>query len=266
MKMKKILMVLLIALSLQACKKTDDSIDFPPEIDQVIHDLTSSFDTLNADLAGNAAAIAMNPADTTGIRMKLQEMYNRTSFVVEFAYVSPEKILQIVEPSLYYPSQGTDISQQDHIVKIFETKQPVLSQSFEVVEGYNAVIDMYPILDNTGILGTVAGIFPPHVILGRIIAPYVSGETFEIWVMESGGNVLYDQDSEEIGLNVITDPLYADFPELIAAAQRIDSEESGETTYSFYQTGTNNKVVKKTYWKTFKLLDNQWKIVWVIPI
>jgi hypothetical protein len=167
---------------------------------------------------------------------------------------------------LYYLSQGTDISQQDHIVKIFETKQPVLSQSFDVVEGYNAVIDMYPILDNTGILGTVAGIFPPHLILGRVIAPYVSGEPFEIWVMESGGNVLYDQDAEEIGLNVITDPLYADFPELIAAAQRIDSEESGETTYSFYQTGTNNKVVKKTYWKTFKLLDNQWKIVWVIPI
>ena len=264
--MKKILLAVFITLSLYACKKDDNSIDFPVEIDQVIHDLTSSFDTLNTDLASNAAAIALNPSDTAGIRLKLQEMFNRTSFVVEFAYVSPEKILQIVEPSLYYPSQGTDISQQDHIVKIFETKQPVLSQSFNVVEGYNAVIDMFPILDNNEILGTVAGIFPPHEILGRIIKPYVSGETFEIWVMESGGNVLYDQDTEEVGLNVITDPLYADFPELIAAAQRIDTEESGETTYSFYQTGTTNKVVKKTFWKTFYLLDNKWKIIWVIPV
>jgi hypothetical protein len=83
--MKKILLLLLIALSLHACKKADDSIDFPAEIDLVIHDLTSSFDTLNTDLASNAAAIALNPADTASIRMKLQEMFNRTSFVVEFA-------------------------------------------------------------------------------------------------------------------------------------------------------------------------------------
>ena len=84
--------------------------------------------------------------------------------------------------------------------------------------------------------------------------------------MEPGGKVLYDQDAYEIGRNVITDTLYAKFPELIAAAKLIDAQKSGETTYSFYQTDTTIKVVKKTYWKTYALYGTDWKIVWVKPI
>lgn len=263
--MKQIAFVFLILISLIACKESDE-ISFPAEIDQVISGLTKSFDTLNVDLATNASSIGLNPGDTSAIRVKLLEMYTRSSFAKEFVFISSQKILQIVEPSQYYPSQGTDISQQDHIIKIFDTKQPVLSQTFNVVEGYNAAIAMHPILTNDQIQGTIAGLFAPHEILGRVIAPFVVGQPFEIWVMESGGNVLYDQDEEEIGLNVITDPLYAEFTELIAAAKLIDSKESGETTYSFYQTGTSNKVVKKTYWKTIKILDNQWKVIWVKPM
>ena len=83
--------------------------------------------------------------------------------------------------------------------------------------------------------------------------------------MEKGGKVLFDQDTLEIGRNVLTDSLYSSFPELITASHLIDSLQSGETYYSFYQTGTSKKVVKKTYWSTYELFGTQWKIIWVKP-
>lgn len=266
MSTKKILLFALMVLSIIACKKSDEKIDFPVEIDQVINELTLSFDSLNMDLAANATEISQNVADTATIRTKLLEMFNKSSFVDEFSFITPQGILQIIEPSEFYSSQGIDISDQSHIIKVFQTKLPVLSQSFQVVEGYNAAVDIHPLLNVELVQGAICGVFVPKEILGRIILPYVSGEAFEIWVMEKGGKVLFDQDEEEIGLNVITDPLYADFPELIAAAELINDGESGQTSYSFYQSGTNIKVTKKTYWKTLHICDNEWKIVWVIPM
>lgn len=266
MSTRRILLLALIVLSIFACKKSDDTIDFPAEIDQVINELTLSFDSLNVDLAANATEISQNVADTAAIRIKLLEMYNRSSFVDEFSFITLQGILQIIEPPQYYASQGIDISTQNHVVKVFQTKLPVLSQTFELVEGFAGAINIHPILNGSQILGAISSVFEPKEILGREILPFVEGQDFEIWVMEKGGNVLFDQDPEEIGLNVITDPVYADFPELIAAAELINDGESGQTSYSFYQTGTNIKVVKETYWKTLHICDNEWKIIWVIPV
>jgi len=266
MKTKLALLCLLMVAVFLSCKKSDETVDFPPEIDLVLNSLTQSFDSLNTELAAAATSIAPNVADTSSIRNHLAGIYERSSFITECSFITLSGILQMIEPPAYYQYQGEDISDQDHVVKAFETKLPVLSQSFSLVEGYQATVILHPIVSNNQILGAINAVFRPKEILGRAIIPVVEGETFEIWVMEKGGVVLFDQDEEEIGLNVITDPLYADFPELIAAAQLIDSEESGKTTYSFYQTGTGNLVVKETYWKTLHICDNQWKIVWVIPI
>jgi len=268
MKTIKILFVTLILMCLISCKKSSEptAITYPPELDQVITSLTKSFDSLNTDMGSNAVSVSQNINDTAAIRSLMLGLFNRSSFVLEFSYVTPQGIMQIVEPSVYHSAEGSDISQQDHIIKTFQTKLPVLSKTFDAVEGFNAAVDVHPVLDKTQVLGAITALFLPQTILGRIITPVVHNQSFEIWAMEPGGKVLYDQDAYEIGRNVITDTLYAKFPELIAAAKLIDAQKSGETTYSFYQTDTTIKVVKKTYWKTYALYGTDWKIVWVKPI
>ncbi len=266
MKARNVLLMLVLFISALSCKKSEESVDFPPQIDVVINILTASFDSLNNELKAAAPAIANVMPDTVAIRNQLSGIYQRSSFITQCSYITSQGILQLIDPPLYYEFQGTDISTQDHIVKAFETKQPVLSQSFLLIEGYSAAIVVHPIVSGNSVLGAVDAVFEPEIILGRTILPVLDSQVFEIWVMEKGGVVLFDQDEEEIGLNVITDPLYAGFPELIAAAELIDAEESGKTTYSFYQTGTNELVVKETYWKTIHICDNEWKIIWVIPV
>lgn len=266
MKIRTLILILALAVGLCCCKKDKDSdLVLPAELATVKANLAASFDTLNSSMAATVSALAVSGIDTADVRNKLQQLYAASSFVKEFSFLTPQGIMQLIEPAIYYPYQGSDISGQSHVIAAFQTKQPVLSNVFPAIEGFNAASIIHPIVANNQLLGGIDALFVPEEILGRIILPVVKNQSFEIWVMENNGLVIYDQDTAEIGLNILTDPLYAAFPELIAACQKIAAEDSGETTYSFFQTGTSSVVTKKTYWDTYTLYGKEWKIVWVKP-
>lgn len=258
------LLLLVGFLLFLACQK-DNEPNFPPEISTVLTAVTASLDSLNNSISTEVTLFEQSGVDTTIMRTRLLALFNGSSFATEMVFTTPQGILQLAEPSAFYSYQGTDISMQPHVIKAFQTKQPVLSDAFMVVEGYQAVVDIHPIVQNSQILGAISALYMPEYLLGRIIEPIVHDEEFEMWVMEKSGRVLFDQDSAEIGLNVLTDPAYANFPELLAACELIAAESSGETTYSYFQTGTSTTVKKKTYWKTIVVHDNEWKVIWVKP-
>jgi branched-chain amino acid transport system substrate-binding protein len=264
MKTFNVILIILVFLGFSSCKDNNENF-FPEQIGMVISNLSASFDTLNTAMAAGATAIAPDPSDTAMIRNKMSELYTNSSFSENFSFIDEEGILTIIEPSEFHSFEGSDLSLQEHVIRAWETLEPVLSEEFYAVEGYYADVDLHPIVNNGVLEGAVSTLFKPEDILGRIILPYVTGQAFEMWVMEKGGVVLYDQDAEEIGRNVFTDPSYQSFPELISAAQLMDSEKSGQTTYSYYQTGTTTKVVKKTYWDTWEMYGTEWKIIWVKP-
>jgi len=264
MKTHLFLLGMVFLLVFTACNK-DETPFFPEQLSALNTGLTASFDSLNVDLSASTANLIALINDSAAIRAEMQSLFTQTSFVVEFSYITPQGIMKIIEPPLFYPTQGTDISAQSHIIQGFQTKLPVLSSSFYAVENFWAAVDFHPVVNSGEVLGGITALFLPEEILGRWIGPMVKNQTFEMWVMEKGGKVLYDQDSEEIGLNVLTDPVYAEFTELIAAAEKINTESTGETTYSFYQTGTTTKVSKRTYWLTFSMYGTEWKLIWVKP-
>jgi outer membrane murein-binding lipoprotein Lpp len=261
---KYLFLMIFATVCLSGCKKDPISL-IPNQLATAAVNLTASFDSLNFDVAVSAEKIALNSSDTVEIRAQMLRLFNNSSFILSSAYVNSLGILQIIEPASHYSVQGADISEQNHIKQIFQTKQPVLSDVFFAAEGYYAAVVAHPVLSNGQVIGGITPLFLPETILGRIIAPLVKNQEFEMWVMEKGGTVIYDQDAEEIGLNLFTNTLYQSFTELIEAARLIADNESGETYYSFYQTGTHKKVVKKTYWITFYLYGSEWKIVWVKP-
>ncbi len=258
-----------LVVCLTACKKDNEEVlepqFFPEQIAQVKNQLRASFDSLDHLMNLGGSAIVQGGMDTSSIRLILNDMYTSSTFSQDFCYITSQGILQIIEPPLYYSGQGTDISSQPHLITAFQTLQPTLSNVFMTAEQIRSAVDFHPLVDNGQLKGALASVFAPEVILGRTILPIVRNQSYEIWVMQTDGLVIYDQDSTEVGLNVITDPLYQPYPELIAAAQKIAAQVSGQTQYSFYQTGTQTVVTKKTYWDTFYLHNNQWKIVWVKP-
>jgi len=250
----------LIMLSF-GCRK--NSVELPEALVNAKAQVEEGFAALDTRMAAAVAHLNTVSLDTVQIRLKLQELMAASGNVSEFCFVTPEGILSMIEPPEYYYSQGTDISKQDHIVKSYETKLPVLSKTFQVVEGYYAVAYIHPIVQNNEIKGGIVAVIIPDYFLGEIIDPLVADADFEMWAMESGGRIIFDQDAEEIGLYLFTDPLYQDFSELLEAGRKIDDLDSGTTTYSFYQTGTTTKVTKLTYWNTVNIHGSLWKMVWV---
>jgi len=262
MKTKVFLFLISFALILSVCKKV---LELPEALTTAMANLNTAFQAVDAEMDMAADQMASEDMDTTLIRAVLVNLVNSPTIVDEYSWVTPEGILKIIEPPIYYAYQGADISQQDHIIKVFETKEPVLSLSFLAVEGFYAVSDIHPILNNNTVLGGVDALIKTQDFLAAIMEPILQGQEYELWVMEKDGQMIYNQDLIEVGLNVFTDPYYQDFPEFRTACEKINDEESGTTYYSFYKTGTTMPVTKLTYWTTFEHHGTEWKIVWVKP-
>jgi hypothetical protein len=256
--------LIIIAFSLfLGCKK--ESVELPDGLVNAKANLENEFESINQKMASAVVSIISTGADSALVRARLLELVYGTTDITDFAWVTPSGIMQIIEPSIYYGSQGTNISSQDHVVKAFATKSPVLSGQFLSKEGFYAAAVIHPVVANNSVLGAISALFFPEQILENVMKPLFEGQEFELWVMEKGGKILYDQDAAEIGRELFSDPLYAGFPELLTAGHKIADEESGRTSYSFYKTGTKETVTKETYWNTFVLYGTEWKVVWVRP-
>jgi hypothetical protein len=264
MKATTTLCLALALAGLAACTK-DPLKSFPPEISSIKTSLESTFEALETQMNVATTHLATIIGDTTQERLELKRLFSDSpEFVLDYALVSPAGILEIIEPPAYYPSEGSDISGQAHFNKLFSEKTPVLSATFLAVEGFYAAVDGHPVIKNNQVSGALTALFFPHQLLDPIIDPLILNQDFEIWMMEKGGTLIWDQDIPDIGRNLFTDPYYDPFPNLKIALEKIVAEEYGETTYSFFQAGTSIEVVKRAHWVTFSHHGQEWKIVHVI--
>lgn len=263
MKPKTIFAFVLIAGCLASCTK-DPLKSYPPELTTIKESLESTFGRLDSILEASTVRLATIIDDSAAIRAELKTLFaQKPGYVLEYALVSPSGIMEIIEPPTYYSMEGMDISGQAHIIKLFQTKAPVLSATFLAVEGFHAVVDVHPILKDQQAVGALTALFYPHQMMDPVINPLLEGQDFEIWMMEQGGTLIWDQDLPDIGRNLFTDPYYDPFPNLRVALEKIVAEDYGETTYSFFQAGTNIEVVKLAHWVTFSHHGQEWKIVHV---
>jgi hypothetical protein len=225
MKATNTLCLALAIAGLTACTK-DPLKSFPPELSTIKTSLQSTFETLDAGLSASATRLATLIGDTARVRSELKELFSDSpEYVLTYAQVSPAGILEVIEPPAYYPMQGSDISGQDHIIKLFSEKIPVLSATFLAVEGFYAVVEAYPVIKNGQVTGALTGLFYPHQLLDPIIDPLILNQDFEIWMMEKGGTLIWDQDAPDIGRNLFTDPYYDPFPNLKIALEKIVAED-----------------------------------------
>jgi hypothetical protein len=263
MKIAHYLLIISLAAFSSGCKK--DTVELPDALVNSKTLLTAKFTALNEKMAAASTYMGTVNMDATLIRAKLQELVSQFPYVVEFAQISSAGIMQAIEPAVYQKFEGSNISTQDHVIKAFGTKAPVLSMQFLAVEGYFASVVMHPIIKNGSVAGGITTLFKPETVLESIFKPLNDGQGFELWAIEKGGRLLFDPVASEIGNNLLTDPMYKDFPDLIAAIKKIDAEDSGTTTYSYFTPGNTVAVKKLTYWTTFDLYGTQWKLIWSKP-
>ena len=183
-------------------------------------------------------------------------------YAINSTFIDSKGIMKFIEPEQYRSYEGSDISGQEAIIKMLKTKKPGMGNVFVSVEGIQCIDIEYPVFSKgKQFLGSVSLIVKHIEMIRTAVEPIEKDLGVKSWVMQKNGLILYETDPTQTGLNLFTDPLYKDYPELIALGKRTIKEKEGVGFYTFLTHGTKNVVKKNAAWKTVHFLNNDWIIV-----
>jgi polar amino acid transport system substrate-binding protein len=195
-------------------------------------------------------------------RSILQNLTGSSPYFTEATTGSPEGKIVTAEPAVFRNSEGTDISKNNATIRLMQTKSPIFSPVFRLVEGYDASIISYPVFSASGqFIVAIGAIIKPVELLGSIIAPRLLETNYSVTVIQTDGLSLYDSDPSQVGKNLFDDPMYQSYPQLLALGKNVVAERSGMGSYIFLNKEHDRNVTKEVYWTSVGLHGNEWRLV-----
>ncbi|MCX5997376.1 MAG: PDC sensor domain-containing protein [Chloroflexi bacterium] len=223
---------------------------------------------LNLDNAVSSAAekkakSGLQGEETRGILNGLSKKY---PYLLDCSTADPQGKMITVAPAEYRRYEGTETAtteaSKEFLAGLSENKQPVLSDVFGAVEGVDAVVLVWPVVTEKGeLLGVVSALFKPGSLMDETIAPQAKVVALKVNVMQLDGMVIYCSTGTETGKNVLTDPSYENYPELIAQAEKIAAQKTGTGGYMYPDAATGKPVKKTIYWTSVGLHSTEWRLV-----
>lgn len=236
--------------------------EIPPVLPELEKEITAEFNKIDRDLARVAGTLSEKNLKTAGTRKMLGDLCRSYAYAVDCAVVDRSGSMVLVVPGEYAKFEGSDISAQEQIIRLRESKKPVMSNVIKTVEGIDAVDLERPVFSSDGELaGSVSMLFKPETMLAAIISPVIQGMPVDVWLMQKDGRILYDPDEAEVGLMLFDDPLYKPYPQLLALGNLMAREKSGSGSYEFLGPGLKKPVMKDAHWTTVGLHGTEWRLV-----
>jgi hypothetical protein len=236
--------------------------ELPPILSELERDITAELNRMDHDLGRLAEEISEENLKTAETRKMLGDFCRSYPYVVDCSVVDRNGIMVLVEPEEYAKFEGSDISTQEQVIRLQESKKPVLSKVIKAVEGFDAVDLEHPLFFPTGELaGSISVLFRPDTLLAAIISPVVQGLPVDVWLMQKDGRILYDPDATEVGRMLFNDSIYESYPQLLALGTLIANEKSGTGRYEYLGRGLQKPVMKDAYWTTVGLHGTEWRFV-----
>lgn len=228
----------------------------------LVADVNTTLEEMDRNVASAAAGLGATGLTGSGANATLARLAASSPYGVDAVTITPEGRIAAAMPVEYGAAVGAYVGNQSHVQRGLTDRRPLMSGVFRAVEGSEASVIQYPVTGSDGaFLGLVSIVFEPDRLLADRSDRVLSGTTLTAWAMAQDGRVVYDPDPSEIGKNLVSDPLYAGYPELVALAQRIGAEPAGNGSYSFTPTGGGTAVKKDAVWTTAGLHGTGWRIV-----
>lgn len=201
----------LIFLISPAGYAADTESGIPPALIEAQKAIQKTLDSLDASLEGAARDLAkeenLNSPRVRPILGKLCADAPR-GCIVDCCTVDPAGRIAAMEPETFRSHEGADISTQEQVVRLHQTRQPVLSLHMTMVEGFDAVDLEWPVVGEGGSFkGSVSVLIRPEALIEAAIRPAIEGLPVSIWVMQRNGRILYDVHRDETGR--ISSPILA---------------------------------------------------------
>jgi hypothetical protein len=101
----------------------------------------------------------------------------------------------------------------------------------------------------------------PELLIDPLLEASVVPAGYELWIMQPDGLIIFDQDKDEIGRMLFSDPMYTNYVGLLNLGRRIASDPAGKGSYIFLAAGSKEKVIKNVVWQTVGLHGREWRVV-----
>lgn len=221
------------------------------EVD-LIWSLVRATDSVNANLAEIDqallnASLALSETGIEGQKAQevLEDLVGLGPWVVDCITIDSEGTILEVGPAEYQEVKGASIKDQEHIERLLSTGRPAGLAYIMSVEGFHAMDFASPVFDEGGrLIGAVTVLVNSTEFFGAALLPYQLEGGAKIWAMTPDGTIIYDSDSEQIGRNTFTDPLFQPFPDLLTVGERVNMTRSGTGSYEIFGTE------KELFWTT----------------
>lgn len=229
----------------------------------IIQSKLLNLDNAVSSAAAKIAKSGLQGEETRGILNGLSKKY---PYLLDCSTADPQGKMITVAPAEYRRYEGTETAtteaSKEFLAGLSENKQPVLSDVFGAVEGVDAVVLVWPVVTEKGeLLGVVSALFKPGSLMDETIAPQAKVVALKVNVMQLDGMVIYCSTGTETGKNVLTDPSYENYPELIAQAEKIAAQKTGTGGYMYPDAATGKPVKKTIYWTSVGLHSTEWRLV-----
>lgn len=258
--MKRIIFLSLAAIFFTVNVFAAEITDLMPVLKQVKKDIGSTLSDIDKDL--KAAAKDLSGVDLKGdeARKILNGLRKFRPYAVASIITNADGVNVAIEPEQYRKYEDSESKNMAHIIQLLRGKKPSMSDVYTTTEDIDAVSIGYPIFSDKGdLLGAVRMLVKHEVFL----KPMADGKACKVWIMQPNGLIIYDPDTEEIGKNIFTDPVYKPFQDLISFSKTVALSFNGAGSYDFYIGGLEDKTVGKkvAVWDTVGLYGTEWRVI-----
>lgn len=155
---------------------------------------------------------------------------------------------------------GLDLSQREWVKAALTTRKTMLSQAFLSLEGFHAVAFLAPVVREGQFVGVFCVAIRPGALLGEWVEIERKRASIDVWVMETSGRLLYDQDPEETGRNLFEDQLYTPHSGLVATARKAGAAPQGTARFELTPVG-GKPLALVAGWESVSAAGTSWRIV-----
>lgn len=230
-------------------------------------------DAVNANLTKiyknlTAACLSLSKTGLTGEDADhiLNNLTHTDPSVIDCITIDINGTILAVEPEEYRNITGINLASQEHIHQLLATKLPTGFRSIMSVEGFYAIDCALPVFNEAGdFIGASTVMFNASKFFSRIIGPYQPGGGAKFWVMDTKGVILYETDSSQIEMSM-EDPIFEQFPVLLALSERTMAERSGYGTYEFFDESHQQIIKRGSYWTTTGNLGDEFRLILTVDL
>lgn len=125
----------LILLSCNSSQKPYNEDDYISIVKQTQKAVDSAISKVYSDIALACQNILDKNFEEETIRTELKGILSKNPALMDACFVSNNNTITYVEPPAFKFVEGQDIANQEHQQKMIQTKKPVMSSIFKVLEG-----------------------------------------------------------------------------------------------------------------------------------